>query len=42
MLINFRQYKNRFREAMDKYFLMVPDKFVVVGAQAKYRQNRQL
>ena len=27
-IVTPRQYKNRFREAMDKYFLMVPDKFV--------------
>ncbi|KAL2917301.1 Mitochondrial distribution and morphology protein 12 [Polyrhizophydium stewartii] len=26
-IVTPRQYKNRFREAMEKYFLMVPDKF---------------
>lgn len=26
-IVTPRQYKNRFRDAMDKYFLMVPDKF---------------
>ncbi|KAJ3312054.1 1-phosphatidylinositol-3-phosphate 5-kinase [Boothiomyces sp. JEL0838] len=34
-IVTPRQYKNRFREAMDRYFLMVPDKFFVVGTQAK-------
>ncbi|KAH6569672.1 hypothetical protein BASA60_008142 [Batrachochytrium salamandrivorans] len=28
-----RQYKNRFREAMEKYFLMVPDKFLVADVE---------
>jgi 1-phosphatidylinositol-3-phosphate 5-kinase len=27
-IVTPRQYKNRFREAMDRYFVMVPDKFV--------------
>jgi 1-phosphatidylinositol-3-phosphate 5-kinase len=26
-IISPKQYKNRFRESMEKYFLMVPDKF---------------
>ncbi|KAJ3322288.1 1-phosphatidylinositol-3-phosphate 5-kinase [Boothiomyces sp. JEL0866] len=34
-IVTPRQYKNRFREAMDRYFLMVPDKFFVVGTLAK-------
>ncbi|KAJ3273208.1 1-phosphatidylinositol-3-phosphate 5-kinase [Terramyces sp. JEL0728] len=34
-IVTPRQYKNRFREAMDKYFLMVPDKFFVVGTLGK-------
>jgi 1-phosphatidylinositol-3-phosphate 5-kinase len=27
-IVTPRQYKNRFREAMEKYFLMVPEKFI--------------
>ncbi|CAG8545859.1 16743_t:CDS:2 [Acaulospora morrowiae] len=27
-IVSPRQYKNRFREAMDKYFLMVPDRWI--------------
>ena len=30
-IVTPRQYKNRFREAMEKYFLMIPDKFVIAG-----------
>ncbi|KAI9091886.1 hypothetical protein DFS34DRAFT_634485 [Phlyctochytrium arcticum] len=36
-IISPRQYKNRFREAMERYFLMVPDKFItsLTPAQAQ-------
>ena len=27
-IVTPKQYKNRFREAMEKYFLMVPEKFI--------------
>jgi 1-phosphatidylinositol-3-phosphate 5-kinase len=30
-IVTPRQYKNRFREAMERYFLMVPDKFVIAA-----------
>ncbi|KAJ1722874.1 Mitochondrial distribution and morphology protein 12 [Coemansia erecta] len=29
-IVSPKQYKNRFREAMERYFLMVPDKFFVM------------
>ncbi|KAJ2723869.1 Mitochondrial distribution and morphology protein 12 [Coemansia sp. Benny D115] len=29
-IVSPKQYKNRFREAMERYFLMVPDKFYVL------------
>ncbi|OAJ42226.1 hypothetical protein BDEG_25711 [Batrachochytrium dendrobatidis JEL423] len=32
-IVTPRQYKNRFREAMEKYFLMVPDKFLIADAE---------
>ncbi|KAJ2549876.1 Mitochondrial distribution and morphology protein 12 [Coemansia sp. RSA 1878] len=28
-IVSPKQYKNRFREAMKRYFMMVPDKFYV-------------
>jgi len=34
-IVTPRQYKNRFREAMERYFLMVPDKFVMAGNIAR-------
>ena len=34
-IVTPRQYKNRFREAMERYFLMVPDKFVNAGSLAE-------
>ncbi|KAJ1952656.1 Mitochondrial distribution and morphology protein 12, partial [Linderina pennispora] len=32
-IVSPKQYKNRFREAMERYFLMVPDKFFVLPAE---------
>ncbi|KAJ2466380.1 Mitochondrial distribution and morphology protein 12 [Coemansia sp. RSA 2337] len=31
-IVSPKQYKKRFREAMERYFLMVPDKFFVLQA----------
>ncbi|KAJ2737164.1 Mitochondrial distribution and morphology protein 12 [Coemansia sp. BCRC 34962] len=31
-IVSPKQYKKRFREAMERYFLMVPDKFIVLQA----------
>ncbi|RIA92962.1 hypothetical protein C1645_763745 [Glomus cerebriforme] len=34
-IVSPRQYKNRFREAMDRYFLMVPDRWIAYQTQKK-------
>ncbi|EXX79916.1 uncharacterized protein OCT59_021526 [Rhizophagus irregularis] len=34
-IVSPRQYKNRFREAMDRYFLMVPDRWIAYQGQRK-------
>ncbi|GBB85059.1 hypothetical protein RclHR1_11630001 [Rhizophagus clarus] len=34
-IVSPRQYKNRFREAMDRYFLMVPDRWIAYQTQRK-------
>jgi 1-phosphatidylinositol-3-phosphate 5-kinase len=39
-IVTPRQYKNRFREAMERYFLMVPEKFQTYSSQPSLPEEK--